>query len=214
MKSPQIRWLARIAGGAAVAAALLGASLVQPVAAQDDTIVHTAGGSTLIVSPGNASAISAVAEVHASPGHAEAIGAAARAIADCEDGALAEGAAALAVAHPDEGALVESAAVEMVAAIQDDVEAQIGRDIFDDEEGDDDSPVRKIVENECGKDDDKKEPPKKDEPAPAPEPAPEPEVVVIPDTGAGGFAAQGLSAFFAVASMVAAGGFAALRRQR
>ena len=59
----------KIACGAALTAALLGTSLVQPVAAQDDdTIVLTAGGSTLTVSPGNASAVSAVAEAHASPG--------------------------------------------------------------------------------------------------------------------------------------------------
>ena len=71
----------KIACGAALTAALLGAGLVQPVAAQDDdTIVLTAGGSTLTVSPGNASAVSAVAEAHASPGHAETIAAAARAV--------------------------------------------------------------------------------------------------------------------------------------
>jgi hypothetical protein len=51
---------ATLACGAALTAALLGAGLVQPVAAQDDdTIVLTAGGSTLTVSPGNASAVSA-----------------------------------------------------------------------------------------------------------------------------------------------------------
>ena len=97
-----VTW-AKIACGAALTAALLGTGSVQPAAAQDDdTIVLTAGGSTLTVSPGHADAVSAVAEAHASPGHAETIAAGARAVADCEDGALAEGSLALAVAHPDE----------------------------------------------------------------------------------------------------------------
>src|SRR4051794_10838059 len=99
----------KIACGAALTAALLGTGLVQSVAAQDDdTIVLTAGGSTLTVSPGHADAVSAVAEAHASPGHAETIGAAARAVADCGDGGLAEGAAAPAVPHPHEGAGAET----------------------------------------------------------------------------------------------------------
>src|SRR5215213_2720528 len=124
----------RIACGAALTAALLGTGLVQSVAAQDDdTIVLTAGGSTLTVSPGHADAVSAVAEAHASPGHAETIGAAARAVADCEDGALAEGAAALAVAHPDEGAATQT----LVTG----AEAKNNKD--------NDEPVRKVVENKC-----------------------------------------------------------------
>src|SRR5687768_16838466 len=159
--------LAKIACGAALSVALLGSSSVQPVAAQDDdTIVLTAGGSTLTVSPGNASAVSAVAEAHASPGHAETIAAAARAVADCEDGALAEGAAALAVAHPDEGAATET----WLTA----TEAKSNKD--------NDEPIRKVVEKKCHEDDkkeEKKAPPKKDEPAPEPEPAP----VQLPDTG-------------------------------
>src|ERR671913_330931 len=150
----------KIACGAALTAALLGTGLVQPVAAQDDdTIVLTAGGSTLTVSPGNASAVSAVAEAHASPGHAETIAAAARAVADCEDGALAEGAAALAVAHPDEGAATETWLTATEAK----------------NNNDNDSPIRKVVENKCKVDEkeEKKAPPKKEE-APAPEAAPEP----------------------------------------
>ena len=68
-----VTW-AKIACGAALTAALLGTGSVQSVAAQDDdTIVLTAGGSTLTVSPGHADAVSAVAEAHASPGHAETI---------------------------------------------------------------------------------------------------------------------------------------------
>src|SRR5688500_17338639 len=160
----------KIACGAALTAALLGTGQVQPVAAQDDdTIVLTAGGSTLTVSPGNASAVSAVAEAHASPGHAETIAAAARAVADCEDGALAEGAAALAVAHPDEGALTEG--FHAVAEAKSDK--------------DNDEPIRKVVEKKCHEDkkEEKKAPPKKDEPAPEPEPEPAP--VQLPDTGIG-----------------------------
>src|ERR671916_1179244 len=127
----------KIACGAALTAALLGTGLAQPVAAQDDdTIVLTAGGSTLTVSPGNASAVSAVAEAHASPGHAETIAAAARAVADCEDGALAEGAAALAVAHPDEGAATETWLTSTEAKSDKDLE----------------EPIRKVVEHECDKD--------------------------------------------------------------
>src|SRR5919107_3482795 len=122
----KVTW-AKIACGAALTAALLGIGPVQSVAAQDDdTIVLTAGGSTLTVSPGHADAVSAVAEAHASPGHAETIAAGARAVADCEDGALAEGSAALAVAHPDEGALTEaSLPVNLdAAAMVDEITAQ------------------------------------------------------------------------------------------
>ncbi len=187
----------RIACGAALTAALLGSSLVQPVAAQDDdTIVLTAGGSTLTVSPGNASAVSAVAEAHASPGHAETIAAAARAVADCEDGALAEGAAALAVAHPDEGAATETWLTATEA-----------------KNNDDNSPIRKVVEKKCHVDDkeEKKAPPKEEKaPAPAPEPAP----VQLPDTGIGMAGAAGLSSLFAAASAAAALGSVALRGRR
>ncbi|MCD6031821.1 MAG: hypothetical protein K0S78_4003 [Thermomicrobiales bacterium] len=101
-------WLGKAVCGAALTLALVGFGGLQPVAAQDDddTIVLSAGGAELSVTPGGeAAAIGAAASAVAEPGHAEATGAAARAVADCEDGALAEGAAALAVAHPDEGAL-------------------------------------------------------------------------------------------------------------
>ncbi len=199
----------KIACGAALTAALLGTSLVQPVAAQDDdTIVLTAGGSTLTVSPGNASAVSAVAEAHASPGHAETIAAAARAVADCEDGALAEGAAALAVAHPDEGAATET----WLTA----TEAKNNKDNAE--------PIRKVVENKCKVDEkeEKKAPPKKEEApapkeeAPAPEaPAPEaPAVAELPATGIGIAGAAGLSSLFAAASAAAALGSVALRGRR
>ncbi len=192
----------KIACGAALTAALLGSGLVQPVAAQDDdTIVLTAGGSTLTVSPGNASAVSAVAEAHASPGHAETIAAAARAVADCEDGALAEGAAALAVTHPDEGAATETWLTS--------TEAKNNKDNAE--------PVRKVVENKCHVDDkeEKKAPPKKEAPPKEEAPAPEaPEIAELPETGIGIAGAAGLSSVFAAASAAAALGSVALRGRR
>lgn len=195
----------KIACGAALTAALLGTGLVQSVAAQDDdTIVLTAGGSTLTVSPGNASAVSAVAQANASPGHAETIGAAARAVADCEDGALAEGAAALAVAHPDEGAATQTLVTGAEAK----------------NNNDNDQPVRKVVENKCNQQpkEEKKAPPKEEAPAPAPEVAPVPEaappVAQLPSTGVGLAGAAGLSSLFAAASAAAAFGAFALRGRR
>ena len=193
----------KIACGAALTVALLGTGLVQPVAAQDDdTIVLTAGGSTLTVSPGNASAVSAVAEAHASPGHAETIAAAARAVADCEDGALAEGAAALAVAHPDEGAATETWLTS--------TEAKNNKD--------NDQPVRKVVENRCKVDEEKKPaPPKKEAPPKEEAPAPveeAPPVAELPDTGIGIAGVAGLSSLFAAASAAATLGSVALRDRR
>ncbi len=191
----------KIACGAALTVTLLGTGLAQPVAAQDDdTIVLTAGGSTLTVSPGNASAVSAVAEAHASPGHAETIAAAARAVADCEDGALAEGAAALAVAHPDEGAATETWLTS--------TEAKNNKD--------NDQPVRKVVENRCKVDEEKKPaPPKKEAPPKEEAPAPEaPEIAELPETGIGMAGVAGLSSVFAAASAAAALGSVALRGRR
>jgi hypothetical protein len=170
-------------------AASCGASADDP-----DAITLSAGngGATLTVSPGHASAVSAVAEAHAGPGCAETIGAAARAVADCEDGALTEGAAALAVAHPDEGAATESAVNTITAKNN----KKAGG-------------VRKSIENNCHK-----EEPKKIEKAPPPpeEEAPVPEVVEVPVTGSGP-AGNGVSALFAVASVAAAAGALALRRR-
>jgi hypothetical protein len=154
------------------------------------TLSAGTGGAKLVVSPGHASAISAVAEAHAGPGCAETIGAAARAVADCEDGALTEGAAALAVAHPDEGAATESAVNTITA-----------------KNGKKDGPIRKSIENNCHKE------PKKIEKAPPPaEEAPVPEVVEVPVTGAGA-AGSAVSALFGIASVAAAAGAFALRRR-
>jgi hypothetical protein len=212
----------KIACGAALTAALLGTGLVQSVAAQDDdTIVLTAGGSTLTVSPGNADAVSAVAEAHASPGHAETIAAGARAVADCEDGALAEGAAALAVAHPDEGALTEASIPGADAATATDTLVSGAEDLATGtvvttaeakNNNDSDAPIRKVVENKCHQEkEEKKAPPKEEAPAPAPEAAP---VQELPSTGVGMAGITGLSSLFAAASAAAAFGAFALRGRR
>jgi len=171
-------------------AASCGASADDPGAI---TLSAGNGGATLTVSPGHASAVSAVAEAHAGPGCAETIGAAARAVADCEDGALTEGAASLAVAHPDEGAATESAVNTITA-----------------KNGKKDGPIRKSIENNCHKE------PKVIEKAPPPAeeaPVPEvPEVVEVPVTGAGA-GSGAASALFGIASVAAAAGAFALRRR-
>ena len=207
--------VARVAGGVALTAALLGFSGVQPVAAQDDdTIVLTAGGSTLTVSPGYADAVSAVAEAHASPGHAETIAAGARAVADCVDGALAEGSAALAVAHPDEGALVEAGTVTSMTP--EDLAAEIiakndAVQMIADSNRDDDSPIRKNVEDLCGKER-KIQPPKEEVPVEVPVEAPP--VVEIPSTGSGLAGLTPLSSLFGAAAAAAAVGAVAFRSRR
>ncbi len=99
---------AKLVTGAALVAILV-SGVVQPAAAQDDdTIVLSAGGSELTVSPGHADAVSAVAEAHAEPGFAETIAAGARAVADSDCGAFTEASAASAVAIPDAGAATEA----------------------------------------------------------------------------------------------------------
>jgi hypothetical protein len=213
--------MAKVTCGVALTAALLGAGSVQPVAAQDDdTIVLTAGGSTLTVSPGNASAVSAVAEAHASPGHAETIAAGARAVADCEDGALAEGSAALAVAHPDEGALTEASLpvdLDPVGLDADALADRIITSVAEASNNNDGNPIRKVVENKCHVDkEEKKAPPIKEEAPPAEvvEVPVAPPVQQLPDTGIGLAGAVGLSSLFAAASAAAALGSVALRGRR
>ncbi len=203
---------ARLACGAALTAALLGASFAQPVAAQDDdTIVLTAGGSTLTVSPGNASAVSAVAEAHASPGHAETIAAGARAVADCEDGALAEASGALAVAHPDEGALTMASLPVDGDALAD----RIITSVAEASNNNDGNPIRTVVENRCEAGKEEKAPPKKEAPPAKEERVPEaPPVQELPDTGIGLAGAAGLSSLLAAASAAAALGSVALRGRR
>lgn len=103
-------WAAKVACGVALIATLLAPALSQSAAAQDDdTIVLSAGGSELVVTPGgDAQANSAVAEAHAAPGFAETIAAGARAVADSDCGAFTEASAASAVAIPDAGAATEA----------------------------------------------------------------------------------------------------------
>jgi hypothetical protein len=194
-------WVARLAGGAALVAllSLPGAGFVQPVAAQDDdTIVLSAGGAELSVTPGgDVVARSAVAVAEAAPGFARTQGAAAEAVADCIDGAMTRGAAALAVAHPDEGALTESALVEIAASNQKD-----------------DKPIRKVVERKCPEREKEKPKPKEEKKAPPVEKAPPPVVVEVPDTGIGSVSQLPVSSLFAAASAVAALGAVGLRDRR
>ncbi|MFT4040430.1 MAG: hypothetical protein QM692_19780, partial [Thermomicrobiales bacterium] len=95
-KAPRSLVLTKLALGAALTLSLAGFAGATPAAAQDDEIVLSGGGAVLTVSPGHASAEATIASAEAGPGWAVTEGAAARAVADCEDGALAEGAAALA----------------------------------------------------------------------------------------------------------------------
>ncbi|MFN8592840.1 MAG: hypothetical protein U0031_15390 [Thermomicrobiales bacterium] len=198
MNTPRVTGMSRKTLTAFVAMGLLGAALAGPARAQDDdTIVLTAGGSTLTVSPGHADAVSAVAEAHASPGHAHTKGAAAEAIADCEDGAMTRGAAALAVAHPDEGSATETLVSEIIASTKKDAE---------------DNSIRKVVEDKCHKE--KEKPEKVIEETPVETPAAEPTVVEVPVTGAGGFGLAGLSGLFAAAAIASGCGAVGLADPR
>lgn len=208
-------YIVRFAGGLALTLGLLGISGIQPVAAQDDdTIVLTAGGSTLTVSPGYATAESAVAVANAGPGYAETIGASARAAADCVDGAITEGAAALAVAHPDEGALTEAGTVTSMTPEEMAAEILAKNDavqMIADSNRDDDSPIRKDIENRCDKEDRKIEPPAKEE---VPEYVPE-EVVVVetPSTGSGTMTLTAFSSVFGAAAAAFAVGAVSIRNR-
>jgi hypothetical protein len=208
--------IVRFAGGLALTVGLLGMSGIQPVAAQDDdTIVLTAGGSTLTVSPGYADAVSAVAEAHAGPGYAETIAAGARAVADCVDGAMTEASAALAVAHPDEGALTEAGTVTSMTPDEMAAEIMAKNDavqMIADSNRDDDSPIRKDIENRCDKEDRKIEPPAKEE---VPEYVPEEIVYVVetPSTGSGTMALGALSSVFGAAAAAFAVGAVAVRNR-
>ena len=124
-----------------------------------------------------------------------------------------EAAAALAVAHPDEGALTEASIPE---GLFEDAVAESLVTVAEARNNDDDSPIRKVVENKCKVDEkeEKKAPPKKEE-APAPKEAPAPAPVEqLPDTGIGMAGAAGLSSLFAAASAAAALGSVALRGRR
>jgi hypothetical protein len=239
-----VSWAARLACGAALTAALLGFTVAQPVAAQDDTIVLSAGGSTLVVSPGTADAYSAVAEAHAGPGYAETDAAGARALA-INGCAMTEASAARAIGRPDQGAMTEADGGAVLSdndpnsslvlsdpkAFAEQLNAQIMADnkalqmINGDGQasGSKDDPVRAIAKNH--KDTKEIQPvtpetcPKEKAvkpPPAAPEvpAAPAPTVVQVPVTGAGMASSSQLASLFAAASAAAALGSVGLARSR
>lgn len=227
--------VARVTGGAALTMALLGAGGAQTAFAQDDdTIVLSAGGSTLVVTPGTADAYSAVAEAHAGPGYAETVAAGGnRAIAISGCGAMTDAAAAKAIARVDDGAmteaeggavlsddaasdaetfaeqlvaeiLAENAAMQMIQGGSDDGNEPV-RAIA----SQDGREIREVTPENC--DEEKEYIPEKpvyDEPV-----YEEPVVVEIPSTGSGASSLTAISALFGAAAAAASVGAVALRRQ-
>jgi hypothetical protein len=192
----------KIALGAALTLSLAGFAGVSPAGAQDDQIVLGGnGGSTLTVSPGHASAESAVASAEAGPGWAVTEAAAARAMAHADCGAMTEGAAASAVAMPDIGAEVEAAIAKAKATRE---ETAAGIDV--------ESADLKAEFEECFEKERKVEPPKEE--VVYEEPVYEEPVVVeeVPSTGAGA-AQAGLAGLMGAAAAAAAFGAVALRRR-
>ena len=128
---------------------------------------------------------------------------------------MTEGAAALAVAHPDEGALTEAGTVtsmtpdEMAAEI---IAKNDAVQMIADSNRDDDSPIRKDIENRCEKEDRKIEPPAEEE---VPVYVPEEEVIVYetPSTGSGSIALTALSSIFGAAAAAFAVGAVAVRNR-
>jgi len=230
--------IVRLAGGVALTIGLLGIGGLQPAAAQDDdTIVLSAGGSTLTVTPGTADAVSAVAEAHAGPGYAETIAAGARAIAISDCGAMTEASAARAIARPDEGAMTEA---EGGAVLSDDggsnaetFAEQLAAEIMAENDalkmiqggdGGANDPVRAVALNqdegreiqpvspEFCPDEEKKAPPA-EEPVPDYE-APAPVVYEVPSTGSGATGLTALSTVFGAAAAAFAFGAVSLRSRR
>lgn len=196
-KAPRSLVLTKLALGAALTLSLAGFAGATPAAAQDDEIVLSGGGATLTVSPGHASAEATIASAEAGPGWAVTEGAAARAVADCEDGALAEGAAALAVAHPDTGAMVEAAIAEAKAAARDEFGVE--------------KEVKPDVELKCKDREEREvEPPAVE--TPEEEVVEVPVVEEVPSTGTGAELA-GLSGLLGAAAAAAALGAVAFRRR-
>lgn len=229
--------LARIAGGAALTVTLLGFGGLQPAAAQDDTIVLSAGGSELVVTPGTADAYSAVAEAHAGPGYAETVAAGGnRAIAISGCGAMTDAAAAKAIARVDDGAMTvaeggavlsdddgvgdaETFAEQLTAEILAENEAL--QMIEGDGSDDGNEPVRAIASNNKEGREIREVTPENceeekefipEEPV-FEEPAPAPEVVEVPSTGAGASSLSVLSGVFGAAAAAASFGAVALRKR-
>ena len=208
-KAPRGLMFSKIALGAALTLSLAGFAGVSPAGAQDNEIVLGGnGGSTLTVSPGNASAESAVASAEAGPGWAVTEAAAARAMAHADCGAMTEGAAASAVAMPDIGAAVDAAIAEAKATAQ---ETAAGIDIDSGGQADIDAEELKAEFEDCFEKERKVEPPKEEviEEVPVEE---VPVVEMVPSTGTGATEA-GLAGLMGAAAAAAAFGAVALRRR-
>ena len=210
-KTSRSLMLTKLALGTALTLSLAGFAGVSPTAAQDDQIVLGGnGGSTLTVSPGHASAESAVASAEAGPGWAVTEAAAARAMAHADCGAMTEGAAASAVAIPDIGAAVDAAIAEAKATAE---ETAAGIDVDSGGQAEIDAEELKAEFEECFEKERKVEPPKEE--VVYEEPVYEEEVVVVeevPSTGAGA-AQAGLAGLMGAAAAAAAFGAVALRRR-
>ena len=208
-KAPRGLMFSKIALGAALTLSLAGFAGVSQAGAQDNEIVLGGnGGSTLTVSPGNASAESAVASAEAGPGWAVTEAAAARAMAHADCGAMTEGAAASAVAIPDIGAAVDAAIAEAKATAQ---ETAAGIDIDSGGQADIDAEELKAEFEDCFEKERKVEPPKEEviEEVPVEE---VPVVEMVPSTGTGATEA-GLAGLMGAAAAAAAFGAVALRRR-
>jgi hypothetical protein len=200
----------KIALGAALTLSLAGFAGVSPAGAQDDQIVLGGnGGSTLTVSPGHASAESAVASAEAGPGWAVTEAAAARAMAHADCGAMTEGAAASAVAIPDIGAAVDAAIAEAKATRE---ETAAGIDVDSGGQADIDAEELKAEFEDCFEKERKVEPPKEEVIEEVPVAEEVPVVEIVPSTGAG-VAQTGLAGLMGAAAAAAALGAVALRRR-
>lgn len=205
-KAPRGLMFTKIALGAALTLSLAGFAGVTPAGAQDNEIVLGGnGGSTLTVSPGNASAQSAVASAEAGPGWAVTEAAAARAMADSDCGAMTEGSnpnwETSATAMPDIGAEVKAAIAEAKATAE---ETAAGVDV--------ESADLKEEFEECFDEERKVEPPKEEIVYEEPVYEEVPVVEEVPSTGAGA-AQAGLAGLLGAAAAAAAFGAVALRRR-
>jgi hypothetical protein len=215
-KAPRGLMFTKIALGAALTLSLAGFAGVSPVGAQDDEIVLGGnGGSTLTVSPGHASAESAVASAEAGPGWAVTEAAAARAMAHADCGAMTEGSTpsweTSAVAMPDIGAAVDAAIAEAKATTEG---TAAGIDVDSGGQADINAEELKAEFEDCFEKERKVEPPKEvvyEEPV-YEEPVYEETVYEVPSTGSGAGQA-GLAGLMGAAAAAAAFGAVALRRR-
>ena len=212
-KAPRGLMFSKIALGAALTLSLAGFAGVSPVGAQDNEIVLGGnGGSTLTVSPGHASAESAVASAEAGPGWAVTEAAAARAMAHADCGAMTEGSnpnwETSAVAMPDIGAAVDAAIAEAKATAQ---ETAAGIDVDNGGQADIDAEELKAEFEDCFEKERKVEPPKEEviEEVPVEE---VPVVEMVPSTGTGATEA-GLAGLMGAAAAAAFGAVALRRRE-